>query len=193
MTSRKYHTCFGTWISHQVTRVIAEEQNRSFFKDPTLSKIMKLTSVANGYVKGSREEVAKRRAEIRGESIRFGSSKFFITLNPDDVKHPLILGLCGDEEILWWKSGSDSNFNHYLQLRFKLVAAHPVLQAQFFDIIIRAILETVFGFGTKDKIGILGEVASYYFMIEAQGKGTLHAHGLIWLTDSTSWLLSSDG
>ena len=173
----------------QVTSVIAREQNRSFFKDPTLGKIMKLTSVANGHVKGSREEVAKRRAEIRGENIRFGSSKFFITLNPDDVKHPLILGLCGDEEILWWKSGSDSDFNHYLQSRFKLVAAHPVLQAQFFDIIMRTVLEILFGFGAKEKIGILGEVASHYFMIEAQGKGTLHAHGLVWLTDGTSSLL----
>jgi Helitron helicase-like domain at N-terminus len=119
----------------QVTRVIARERNRSFFKDPTLSKIMKLTSVANSHVKGSREEIAKRRAEIRGENIRFGSSKFFITVNPDDMKHILILGLCGDEEMLWWKSGSDSDFNRYLQSRFKLVAKNPVLQAQFFDII----------------------------------------------------------
>jgi hypothetical protein len=64
-----------------------------------------------------------------------------------------------------------------------LVAANPVLQAQFFDIIMRTVLEVIFGFCTRDKIGILGEVASYYFIIEAQGKGTLHAHGLVWLTD----------
>ena len=38
-------------------------------------------------------------------------------------------------------------------------------------------------FEATPKVGILGEVISHYFMIEAQGKGTLHAHGLVWLTD----------
>ena len=51
--------------------------------------------------------------------------------------------------------------------------------AQFFDKIFQAVLEVIFGFGNEDKIGILGEVAAYYFIIEAQGKGTLHSHGLI--------------
>lgn len=166
-------------------KLSAESSKAAFFNDPTLAKIMKLTSVANGHIKGSREEAARYRAEIRGENIRFGASKFFITLNPDETKHPLILGLDGGKELLWWKS-SDTEFNDYLRSRYKLMSQNPVLQAQFFDIIMSTILEVLFGFGHKSRIGILGEVASYYFVIESQGKGTLHAHGLIWLTDGTS-------
>ena len=47
----------------------------------------------------------------------------------------------------------------------------------------RTVLETIFGFENEEKLGILGQVAAHYFIIEAQGKGMLHAHGLIWLTD----------
>jgi len=47
----------------------------------------------------------------------------------------------------------------------------------------RTVLEIIFGFENEEKLGILGQVAAHNFIIEAQGKGTLHAHGLIWLTD----------
>jgi hypothetical protein len=50
----------------------------------------------------------------------------------------------------------------------------------------RTVVEVVFGFGNEGNLGVLGQVAAYYFIIETQGKGTLHAYGLIWLTDCTS-------
>lgn len=70
-----------------------------------------------------------------------------------------------------------------------MIAEDPVRQARFFDKMMRTVVEVVFGFGNKGNFGVLGQAAAYYFIIEAQGKGTLHAHGLIWLTDCTSCVL----
>ena len=46
-------------------------------------------------------------------------------------------------------------------------------------------MDHILGFGRSDHVGILGQVQTYYAIIEAQGKGTLHAHSLVWLTDGT--------
>jgi len=130
-----------------------------------------------------------RRNEIFELYSRYRAPKFFITINPDDVKHPLalVMGLekeNGDREDLF--SIDRESFYAYRQGRFKIIAEDPVRQARFFDKIMRTVLEVIFGFGNEGNVGILGQVAAYYFIIEAQGKGTLHAHGLIWLTDGTS-------
>ena len=66
-----------------------------------------------------------------------------------------------------------------------MIAEDPVLQALFFDVVFRAVIHILLGFDNDPKVGILGEVSAHYDVIESQGKGTLHAHGLIWLTDGT--------
>ena len=64
---------------------------RNFIQDRVLSRLMQVTSVANGLARGSRQYMRNRRNEIRGLFLRFGAPKFFITINPDDVRHPLAL------------------------------------------------------------------------------------------------------
>jgi Helitron helicase-like domain at N-terminus len=123
-----------------------------------------------------------RRKEIFGLSRRYKSAKVFVTVNPDDVKHPLasVMGLAkenGEGEVLL--SIDRETFYSYRQGRFKVMAEDPVRQALFFNKVRQTVLEVIFGFGNEGNIGILGQVAVYYIIIEAQGKGTLHAHGLI--------------
>jgi hypothetical protein len=95
----------------------------------------------------------------------------------------LVLGLIVNDKEEEIQCPLADKFNEYLQARHKIMAENPVIQALFFDIIMRSILDVIFGFGSPAKVGILGEVASHYFVIETQGKGTLHSHGLVWLTD----------
>jgi hypothetical protein len=156
---------------------------RHVISDPTLSKLMQVTSMANGFVKGSQEDINMMRNEIKGENIHKGTAKFFITLNPDEARHMLVMGLMINDEEEAIQCPLADDFNEYLQVRHKIMAQDPVKQVLFFDIIIRTVLDIIFGFGSPEKIGILGEVASHYFVIETQGKGTLHTHGLVWLTD----------
>ena len=150
--------------------------------DATLFQLMESTAIANGLVRGSQQYVRNRRNEIRGLFFRFGGPKFFITINPDDMRHPLVLSLRGDVSNVW-RPAVTPEFTRYCRMRSKLVAQNPVLQAQFFDVIFRAVTEVLFGFGRDTQVGIFWKVVAHYDIIESQGKGTLHAHGLVWTVD----------
>lgn len=154
--------------------------------DPRLTKLMELTAIASNRCLGSQEYFQQRRIDIRALFVRFGGPHFFITINPDDARHPLVLSFSQSAPTSVTQSfvvSIPANSRLYVQRRYKLIAQNPVIQAQFFDTIFKAVLDHVFGFARDDRIGILGKVAAHYALVEAQGKGTLHAHTLVWLED----------
>lgn len=66
------------------------------------------------------------------------------------------------------------------------MAKDSFVSALFFNFIIWTTLETLFGIHiskhqVKSHMGILGFVNGYFGVIEAQGRGSLHVHMLIWL------------
>jgi len=70
--------------------------------------------------------------------------------------------------------------------RAENIASNPYAATQFFNFIVHAMLETLMGVTkhgsqlTSIK-GILGEIAGYFGVVEAQGQGMLHLHMLMWL------------
>ena len=68
------------------------------------------------------------------------------------------------------------------------IAADPYAAAKFFHFIIGALLEEVFGITAykgqspvRRTDGVFGKVALYIGTVEAQGRGTLHLHIVVWL------------
>lgn len=164
--------------------------SKRVFSDPVLNQLMQATSVANGMVRGSREYIMRRRLEIMGLFISNGAPTFFVTINPDDTKHPLMFSIQCGATGAQVAAPMRENFLRYHQKRLQIISEDPVLQAIFFNTIFCAVIDILFGFDKDPKVGIVGEVSAHYDVIESQGKGTLHAHGLIWLTDGTSLKLS---
>ncbi|RDB17999.1 ATP-dependent DNA helicase RRM3 [Hypsizygus marmoreus] len=70
------------------------------------------------------------------------------------------------------------------------IANDPYASARYFHTIVRIILEEVFGLKSNHthnidrKEGVFGMINSYIGTVEAQGRGSLHLHMLIWLKDS---------
>jgi hypothetical protein len=65
-----------------------------------------------------------------------------------------------------------------------LVAKNPVIAARFFNVYMKAFISALLGYDPDQKDlegGILGVVKAYYGCVEAQGRGTLHCHMVIWL------------
>lgn len=84
---------------------------------------------------------------------------------------------------------SSSTIPPYLQ-RAETVAKDPVAVAEWFHIIIKAILEGLFGHQSKVKgynfhKGVFGKLAAYYGTVENQARGALHFHLLLWLLGVT--------
>ncbi len=60
------------------------------------------------------------------------------------------------------------------------------MQAIYFDMVITNFINELLGWGKPNKLGILGKIKSYYGIVEAQGRGSLHVHMLVWLDDATT-------
>jgi hypothetical protein len=144
---------------------------------PNLKLLLdKVYSIGNN-IPGSQAYLKERRKEIQAMIVRHGPPHFFLTLNPADIHSPLMLHLAGEEvnlSSLLFKSAT---------YRSRILAANPVAQALYFDKVIKSIFQVLLGFGSDDQTGVLGNSKGFYGVYEAQGRGSLHIHSLIWLKE----------
>jgi hypothetical protein len=85
-----------------------------------------------------------------------------------------------------------STSNSTSEIRSQTIACDPHASSEFFHFIIKAVLEELFGLYGHDthrkkkvrKEGIFGRVASYIGTVEAQGRGSLHLHIVLWLCEA---------
>lgn len=128
-------------------------------------------------IKGSCGYKQCRRNEIRALMNRYSTPALFITLNPSNVNNPLVTVMAGLDPDKWKKM----TFHD----RAVFLASNPGPAAQFFDFSIKSFIDVVLRCGDDDG-GLFGHCKAYYGMVEAQGRGTLHCHMLIWLDGNPS-------
>ncbi|KAG1844540.1 hypothetical protein DFJ58DRAFT_844032 [Suillus subalutaceus] len=85
-----------------------------------------------------------------------------------------------DMDEFFHDAGLDSNH------RAQNIARDPFAATKYFFFIIKAVLSTLFqievrGNRVHSGMGMLGRVSGYFGVIEAQGRGLLHMHMMIWL------------
>ncbi len=134
---------------------------------------------------GTDESRIKIRSLIWGMCIKKNPPLIWLTINPADTQDPVALVLCGE----------NINLDNFCALDHRpadvMISSDPYASASFFHLIINDLLDSLFGIqGFKHnntierQTGILGDVAAYIGTVEAQGRGTLHLHMLIWLVGS---------
>jgi len=106
-----------------------------------------------------------------------GTPTLFVTINPSDVDHPLVKLFAGHDihidNISWGEELSEWQ-------RKLFAAKHPASCALFFHYIMTKFVRIILRHGREGR-GLYGRCTGYYGTVEAQGKGTLHCHMLIWL------------
>jgi hypothetical protein len=145
---------------------------------------MNEVNLINAHVPGSAQSKLAMRNELRALMIERGLASFYITINPADVYNPLVKFLAGSEidldELL------PKDLPNYIDQAVGIVK-NPFIAAQFFNIYMKAFIKTILDFDPKqeeEEGGILGVVKAYYGTVEAQGRGSLHCHMMIWVTCS---------
>ena len=167
-----------------------EERRRLPHSNPAVVALKRNVTAVRSKVMGTDESRIAMRSKVWGLTVMKNPPALWITINPADTQDPIVQVLAGEEIDL-------SNFDRLTgpngHARSKVVAEDPYAAAKFFHVIIPAILESLFGIvvpKTNGKIrrrrGILGEVEAYVAAAEAQGRGTLHLHGLLWLKGAPS-------
>lgn len=160
-----------TSVKPEDLRSIAEmyKKGESATKSPQILLLLKELSFISAPIDGTPFSKLYRRNEIRAVITKCGPPTLWFTLNPCDVGNPLVPILAG-------KSHQEALSMNSFE-RMKLVVENPVAAAEFFHKSVEAFLEMLMK-------GLFGPCKEYYGVVEAQGRGSLHIHFLIWLEQS---------
>lgn len=164
-----------------------EETQRIPFSNPAIQALRSQLKAVRVRVTGTDESRTSIRGKIWGTTVMLNPPSIWTTINLADTQDPIAQVLTGadiDLDNFNPTSGpisSDRGIN---------IASDPYAASNFFHIVIRIVLEEVFQIRVKKgghihrSEGMLGYVNSYIGTVEAQGRGTLHLHLVLWLQDA---------
>ncbi|PPQ80093.1 hypothetical protein CVT24_006535 [Panaeolus cyanescens] len=143
--------------------------------------LMKQVNAVTSNVPGSAASKVVMRNEIRALMIEKVMPSFFITINPADVYNPIVKFLAGTDIDI--NNLQPTDVPTYWE-QSMLIAKNPFIAAKFFNLYMKAFISTILRYDPEHidvEGGALGLVKAYYGCVEAQGRGTLHCHMMVWL------------
>src|SRR6202046_1238860 len=163
--------------SRTYERLIAAAQSlRSTKKtsDPAIATLRRAIEIVAARVPNSFAEKQEMRLHLRGLFIEYGLAAFWLTINPSDMRDPLVLKLAGVAISREGLKRANAAFHR------KTAKMNPAAIAVFFDKVCTGVLEALIR-PAGGETGILGEVSTYFGAVETNGRGMLHLHCLVWL------------
>ena len=162
-----------------------EERARKPFSNPDMRSLRHTLSSIRAKVMGTDESCMRIRSLVWGMCVKKNPPSIWLTINPSDTQDPIAQVLCGE----------NIDLDHFSALDHRpsaaAIASDPYGAATFFRLIINAVLESLLGIkgysngrSIKREKGILGTVEAHIGTVEAQGRGTLHLHMILWLSGS---------
>ena len=183
LVSRPYFTSQATEINQITAAEVKTVLNQigsnasSSHINPRISTLLKQVKSVAGTVMGSNQAHAKCRVELHAQIFSSDLPSIFITINPCDLHHPLVMKFAGvDLDIDNLIPGS--------QERAAIVASHPLSIARFFNKLIESVLNTLIGYNHQQHQshpggGVLCDIEAHYGTVEESGRGALHLHMLL--------------
>ena len=164
---------------------VDEEAHRSIGNE-RVRRLQHHLYATSSHVMGSAKMRTTYRSQIWGTCLWLRPPSLWVTINPMDYEDPIAQVLAGEEIDMDYyidMMASDAN------KRARNMANDPFASASFFNFIIRTTFETLFGVHTsrsrvESHMGIFGLVNGYFGVVEAQGRGSLHIHLLVWLKNA---------
>ena len=154
-------------------------------EDPIIRRLLQSIETIAMQVPGSFAQKLRMRSQIRGLIARYGMPAFWITINPSDLRNPLVLILAGVEysgDILAAANAS---------IREAAATSNPVAVAEFFHHVCRAVLDGLLATNTG-QMGILGDLSNHFAVVETNGRGMLHLHALVWVRGNLAFTTLRD-
>lgn len=176
----------STITYHDMEKAQAEEDHGQRISDPRVHLLKKHMFATSSRVMGSDHMRAGYRSQIWSTSIFLNPPTLWTTWNFCDIHDPLVQVLAGE----------NINMDAFIRTagpsaekRAQNVAKNPYAAAKFFHFVSATMLRTLFGIYTKggrviSQKSILGHLNGYFGVVEAQGRGTLHLHMMMWLKNA---------
>lgn len=193
MSSTSYHRhqpLISTLKPKDLLLASRQEKCKTPFTNPAVQALRTELTAVRSKVPGTDESRRTLRSKIWSTNVMFNPPNLWITVNPNDTHDPVAQVIAGENIDL-------DNFLAHVgptaALRAKTIAADPYASTKFFHLIAQCTLNALLGISVRSnrghhvisrEKGIFGTVNAYIGTIEAQGRGSLHMHVLIWLKGS---------
>ncbi|KAJ9466680.1 ATP-dependent DNA helicase pif1 [Diplonema papillatum] len=162
-------------------------------QDPNATESVALRKLLAGALQFSTRAVpftnaCRRSAFVRMQSLVFfcGLPSVFVTVSPADMDMRMTFRVV--------TGSNDLDQLPDLPMRSRMVADNPAVAAETFRQLMTVLLEAVMGVTanssstrtsrtdscTAAKVGIFGLTRAQFAVVEPQGRGSLHLHGLLW-------------
>ena len=177
---------FSTLRYEDLEKAAEEEKEGLSVSDGRIRLLRRHVSATAGRVTGSDQAWATYRSQIWGMTYALNPLSLWITINPNDLQDPIVQIFAGADIDM-------DNFNPLIgpdaDQRARNVAHDPYAAAKYFVYLVDTILQELLGIRhTESRVtsteGIFGLVSGYFGVVEAQGRGTLHLHLLVWLRNA---------
>lgn len=178
-------------ISNAIARK-SKKQKRNNKHNSNGSKFISCIDAIAGRIPHTNEAAKSARKTAESMQHHFGCPSYFLTVTPDDDNCYILQVLSGKivdtNEPL--QTLSDDELYKRGILRTELRLKYPGLCALHFEVILQIIIEDILGWDTKNQEynkasvhTLFGKIDGYAISIEEQGRKTLHAHILVWVSD----------
>jgi hypothetical protein len=180
----KHQRLLSTVTADDLAKASQEETQGVPFSNPAVRTLRSQLSAVRAKVQGSDESRTSIRSKIWGTNVLHNPPSLWVTINPADTQDPIAQVLTGVDINLddFCKTAGPDSTDRALNM-----ASDPYASAKFFHVMIETIIEALLGITKHQsgmierKEGIFGVVRSYVGTVEAQGRGSLHLHLLVWL------------
>lgn len=184
-TFQRYEAQISHLTSSDFETAAEEERSHRPFSNVVMQAMRRTISFVRANVMGTDESRTKIRSYIWGMCIKKNPPSIWLTINPADTQDPVAQVL----------TGKDIDLDHFIAQDYSLldssVTNDPHASASFFHLMINAILQHLLGIRRTThnhpceiETGVLGDINGYIGTVEAQGRGTLHLHMIVWLKGS---------
>jgi hypothetical protein len=180
----RHQNILSTITANDLTTASREETCGVPFSNPAVWALHSQLTAVKTKVQGSDESRISVRGKIWGTNLLHNPPSLWVTINPADTQDPIAQVL----------AGADIDLNNFCNTagpdstdRAMNMESDSYASANFFYFMIETILECLFGISKRRngvfvrKEGIFGTIKSYVGTVEAQGRGSLHLHLLLWL------------
>jgi hypothetical protein len=184
----QHFATIGSDVIHSVVERLEQKESLSHVwsdEEKKLHTLMREVNTVSGHVPGSSAARVEMRNEIRALMMDQGLPSFFVTINPADIYNPVVRVLAGEEidiDNLLPDQVPKGKSDYWKQSI--LISKNPSVAARFFNVVMKAFISCLLKYdpNLKDLAGgVFGLTKAYYGCVEAQGRGTLHCHMLVWL------------
>ena len=178
----------SNYLNNQANKFQAFRKGHKVLEDCNESKVKQLLRflrLSEGHSFATNEERLTYQRKAWNLAAKYGGSAFFLTVSPNENSNILVSYFAGkvEEKNLDIMKTNDIPPS---AKRFEIATKNPVACSIYFSNILSILIDNILGFDMekckpKKRRGLLGVVKAFVGGIESQGKGTLHAHLIIFI------------